>query len=62
MSATSCCAPAVLLRDGSATTRPKAWQNSLEKSGKLSAGQSVFLSWLNLFRELSPQMLNPTDR
>lgn len=30
---------------------------AFEKTGKLSTTQSAFLSWLNLFRELSPQML-----
>ena len=35
---------------------------ALEKSGKLSTGQSVYLSWLNLFRDLTPQMLKPSVR
>lgn len=34
---------------------------ALQKSGKLSAVQSVYLSWLNLFRDLSPEMLPPAS-
>lgn len=32
---------------------------ALEKAGNLSVVQSLYLSWLNLFRGLTPQMLQP---
>lgn len=35
---------------------------ALQKAGKLSAAQSLYLSWLNLFREIGPEMLQPAPR
>ena len=35
---------------------------ALRRSGKLTPGQALYLSWIELFRELGPQMLGPRAR
>jgi hypothetical protein len=30
---------------------------ALQRSGKITAGQALYLSWIDLFREVGPQML-----
>ena len=35
---------------------------ALQHSGKITAGQAAYLSWIELFREVGPQMLRPRPR